>query len=119
MNPYRPILDALLALDDKRLARGRLYDEDLKCGCAMGAFIPAPLREATGEDYSVAVVERDGVADFITDEFEDYCTPLGVTAAAAFKTQCLNDSTLFADQTPEARYLRVVTAITEWAKEEP
>lgn len=114
-NPFRAILDVLRAREDKRLAAGVLYSEELKCPCVMGAFIPEEVRNLTEEKWLVARQTLSCQFEFLSRAFRRYCEARGVTADIATWVQELNDER--PNETPEARYKRVCNALEERANE--
>lgn len=111
-NPYRVILDVLLNMTDKRLSMGALYSPNEQCGCAMGAFIPASVREAARNNSGVATWRPGGGPEFTERVFEDYCVAAEVPANVAYEVQLINDDERASYQTPSGRYARVVRKLS-------
>lgn len=114
----RDLRDALISLPEKRLISGRLADEQ-GCVCTVGA-LALHRRKIAGEAPETvladlaAVIAPDQWGDFDEWESEERTMDLGVEIGLkrmlAIKLASLNDDAWVApvDETPEARYERVL-----------
>lgn len=109
MNNYQRLHDLLAALDDKRLARLDLWDEEEMCGCAIGMILPHAVRSAG----AYAVREQPGCVQWARPEVAKHLEALGFTPEFAWEIQLVNDDYGFRKESPEARYERVMKYLKE------
>jgi hypothetical protein len=113
------LIESVEGLEDKRLARGTLWSEQLGCGCLMGTLAGAEVREsvrgcalaykvpAFGQpwDRSPIVCANLTVAG--------WANSMGLTPEVIYQLQGVNDTSA-ENETPETRYTRVLS----WLKNE-
>lgn len=109
MNNYQCLHGLLAALDDKRLARLDLWDEEEMCGCAIGMILPHAVRTTR----SSGVREHWGVYQWTSSEMSKHLEPLGFTPEFVWEIQLVNDDYEFRTEEPEARYERVMKYLEE------
>lgn len=99
----------LESLEDKRLAKGLLWDVIADCGCLMGALLPAELRENAG--CTLVIGNDNPRTRFVNKEVREWAEKLGLLAEDVDYLQRLNDGFLF--MTEEDRYAKVLHALKE------
>ncbi len=108
----KKIIGLLEGLEDKRLARRYLWDQEAGCGCLLGSICGEAIRKSVQRQ---ALAYRDFTreewpATFASPEAAAWAQSLGLTAEDVDELQGENDAMSLIS--PEARYDRML----EWLK---
>jgi len=105
----KTIIGMLENLEDKRLARGYLWDAIADCGCLMGMLLPAELRENAG--CTLVIGSDNPRSRFVNKGVREWAEKIGLLAEDVDYLQRLNDEFKF--MTEDERYAKVLHALKE------